>query len=163
MYMIKQKNRKQIHHGQRGFVLVLALVLLAVMTLIGVSSMDNANMELRATANARLHQTAFNASQSLLEYTLSTGALRTDGKKIDYQTADAAVQSANSPSADNTSQASILYAGCSIAPGSSLEEGKGFSYNFYSIQSTGTSANSGKAVSRLAQGTRYPAAACKSL
>ena len=163
MYMIEQKSRKQIHHNQRGFVLVLALVLLAVMTLIGVSSMDSANMELKATANARQHQTAFNASQSLLEYTLSTGARRVDSELIDYQTTDAAVQSSNHPSADNTSQASVLYAGCSVAPGSSLEEGKGFSYNFYSVQAIGTTTNSGNAVSRLNQGVRYPAAACKSL
>ncbi len=67
---------------QRGFVLVLALVMLAVLTLIGVSSMNSANMELKITANSRQHQVAYNAAQSLLEYTASDGGVGV----IDYQT-----------------------------------------------------------------------------
>ena len=141
---------------QQGFVLILALVLLAVMTLIGVSSMNSANMELKATANAQQHQVAFNAVQSLLEYAVSA-----DGAAaLDFQTTDTTPQviKASVPNATDL-VATAVYSGCSIGVGSSMQEGKGFSFNFFDI--AGSGANSTKtATSSQAQGIRYPAAAC---
>ncbi len=75
---------KSLNNQQSGFVLVLALVMLSMLTLIGVSSMNSASTELKATANAKQHQLAFNATQSLLEYTVS----KPGTNKIDYQTRD---------------------------------------------------------------------------
>ncbi len=164
MPIIKQKNRKRMHHKQGGFVLVLALVLLAVMTLIGVSSMNSANMELKATANARQHQRAFNNVYSLLEYTFSGGALTTAGKLIDYQTTDENLtQFVASPNPNNTnSLATVVYVGCSSGVGSSLQSGKGVSYNFYNIIANDSSATSAVA-SEQNRGARYPSASCGSL
>jgi len=68
----KALSSNRLHNSkQQGFVLILALVMLTVLTLIGVSSMNSANMELRATANAQQHQVAFNAVQALIEYSVS--------------------------------------------------------------------------------------------
>ena len=141
---------------QQGFVLILALVLLAVMTLIGVSSMNNANMELKATANAQQHQVAFNAVQSLLEYAISADGVTT----LDFQTTNTTPQLIKA-SVPNTSNlvASAVYSGCSVGVGSSLEEGKGFSYNFFDISGSGSNSTN-TATSIQAQGIRYPAAAC---
>lgn len=141
---------------QQGFVLIMALVLLAVMTLIGVSSMNSANMELKATANAQQHQVAFNAVQSLLEYAVSA-----DGAAaLDFQTTDTTPQviKASVPNATNL-VASAVYSGCGVGVGSSLEEGKGFSFNFFDISGSGANATN-TATSIQAQGIRYPAAAC---
>ena len=141
---------------QRGFVLILALVLLAVMTLIGVSSMNSANMELRSTANAQQHQVAFNAVQSLLEYAISI-----DGAaSLDFQTSDPTPQLIKTtvPDASNL-VATAVYSGCAVGVGSSLEEGKGFSYNYFDIAGSGANATN-TATSIQAQGVRYPAAAC---
>lgn len=141
---------------QQGFVLIMALVLLAVMTLIGVSSMNSANMELKATANAQQHQVAFNAVQSLLEFAVSA-----DGAAaLDFQTTDTTPQIIKA-SVPNTSNlvASAVYSGCSVGVGSSLEEGKGFSYNFFDISGSGANSTN-TATSIQAQGIRYPAAAC---
>jgi len=163
MSTTKQKNRKRMQNNQQGFVLILALVLLAVMTLIGVSSMNSANMELKATANARQHQLAFNAVQSLLEYTLSKGALTTAGVLIDYQTTDTALQQlVEHPALSNNSQASVGYAGCSSVVGSSLEAGRSFSFNFYSVAANGTN-STGTSSSQVNQGVRYPSASCVGL
>ncbi len=154
----KQKNTKQMRSNQRGFVLVLALVLLAVMTLIGVASMNSANMELKATANARQHQLIFNDVQSLLEYTLSKGAITTNNVVIDYQTSDINLQqTVNHPSASNNSQALVGYVGCSSGVGSSLEAGRSFSFNFYSVAANGNTLTSRM---QLNQGVRYPSASC---
>jgi type IV pilus assembly protein PilX len=147
-------ERRQLK--QQGFVLVLALVLLAVLTLIGVSSMNSANMELKATANAQHHKVAFNGVQSVLEYAVSA----TGASLIDFQTNDPTPQ-VISTSVTNTSSlsASAVYGGCSVGVGSSLEEGKGFSYNFFNITGTGSN-KSGTATSIQVQGIRFPAAAC---
>lgn len=142
--------------GQKGFVLILLLVLMAVMTLIGVSSMNSANMELRAAANARQHHAAFNAVQSVIEYAISS----TGASLIDYQTSVATPQVVAHTLTDATAlSASAQYAGCTSGVGSSLEEGKGLRYNFFNI--TGSGANkTGTATSLQVQGVRFPAAAC---
>ncbi len=154
MSLIKQKH-ETLCNKQQGFVLILALVLLAVMTLIGVSSMNSANMELKATANAQQHQFAFNAGQSILEYAVSA-----DGASyIDFQTTDPTPQPVTATVMGVVTTAEAVYAGCAVGIGSSLEEGKGFSYNFFNI--TGSGSNStGTATSIQAQGIRFPAAAC---
>lgn len=148
-------NQKYSH--QDGFVLILALVLLAVLTLIGVSSMKSANMELKATANARQHQFAFNAAQSMLEYAISTTGIKT--ANLDFQST-AAVKQPVSIKVDTVVVAgSATYTGCSVGIGSSLQAGKGFSYNFFNIDAVGLNKTS-TASSIQAQGIRFPAAAC---
>lgn len=143
---------------QRGFVLVLALVLLAVMTLIGISSMNSANMELRAAANAQHHQVAFNAVQSVLEFAISDAGTQI----IDYQDSNSGAQVISTHTVANTNNlsASAAYTGCSIGIGSSMEEGKGVRYNFLNITGTGTN-KTGTAKSVQVQGVRHVSAACK--
>lgn len=155
----QQQNIQQLKNSrQKGFVLILVLVLLAVLTLIGVSSMNSSNVELRATANARQHQIAFTVVQSILEFAVSD-----DGADlIDYQINDPTItQSITTHTVANGSgvRADAVFAGCGVAVGNSLEQGKGFSYNFFDI--TGSGFNStGTARSVQTQGIRYPAAAC---
>jgi len=162
MSVIKRKHQQsklQLDKTkQQGFVLVLVLVLLAVLTLIGVSSMNSSNIELKATANAKQHQIAFTVVQSVLEFAVSRGGAAI----IDYQTNTPGVtQSITTHTVANGSavRADAVYVGCGVALGNSLEEGKGFSYNFFDI--TGSGSNSaGTATSVQNQGIRYPAAAC---
>ena len=145
---------------QQGFVLILVLVLLATLTLIGVSSMNSSNMELKATANARQHHVAFNAVQSLIEYTVSGQTTVT----VDFQTVPTAVQTVALSGADATAlsasalSADVAYAGCAASVGNSIA-GKGFSSNFFNVTATGANA-SGTSTSTQVQGVRFPAAAC---
>lgn len=141
---------------QHGFVLILVLVLMTVMTLIGISSMNSANLELRAAANAKQHHVAFNAVQSVIEFAVSS-----DGANlIDFQTSSVAQQVITHTVNDTSAlSASAVYAGCTVGVGSSLEAGKGMRYNFFNI--TGSGANKiGTATSTQVQGVRFPAAAC---
>jgi len=155
----KQQCNMQLHKAQQqGFVLVLVLVMLAVLTLIGVSSMNSANMELRATANAKQHQAAFHVGQSVLEFAVSA-----DGAAlIDFQTNDPdltqAIDSTDFSVAGNPSfVVETVFAGCGVGVGSSLE--KGFSFNFFDITAAGAN-SSGSATSVQTQGIRFPAASC---
>lgn len=148
-----------IKKQQSGFVLVLALVLLAVMTLIGVSSMESSNMELKAAANAQQHQIAFNGTQSVIEFGVSGLT------NVDYQNT-AIVQNVDTTKLPTavTDAASLLsgvsvHAGCSVGVGSSIQKNKGFSYNFFEITATASN-KTGTATSIQGQGLRFPAAAC---
>ena len=155
----KQPSNIQLHKvKQHGFVLVLTLVLLAVLTLIGVSSMNSANMELKATANARQHQVAFNVVQSLLEFSVSAGG----AALIDFQINDPAVkQTIDKYAVKNGSalKAEAVFSGCGIGVGNSMQKGKGFSFNYFDITGTGSNAK-GTATSVQTQGIRFPAASC---
>ncbi len=150
-------NKKQQYKQQRGFVLILALVMLSVLTLIGVSSMNSANIELKATANAKQHQAAFNATQSLLEFTVSKPGTTV----INYQTRSATPQLYNAYTLPATSSLSVLveYIGCSKGTGGSLEDGKSLGYNYFDIKASGSNAT-GTATSSQTLGVRYPAASC---
>ncbi|VAW53054.1 hypothetical protein MNBD_GAMMA05-1955 [hydrothermal vent metagenome] len=150
---------------QQGFVLVLAIVLLTVLTLIGVSSMNSASIELKAASNAQQHQIAFNTVQSLIEYSISDAVAKTTSggasPLLDYQTNSATTQTLDY-TLDNAVdlQASLDYVDCiNGAPGSSLEGGRGFGYNLYSITATGFNTKK-TAFSEQVQGVRHVAASC---
>ncbi len=143
---------------QQGFVLVLVLVMLAVLTLIGVSSMNSSSMELKAVGNAKQHSVAFNAVQSAIEYAVSADPVVVAA--IDFQTNDTTPQTVTTTVAGSgTLTAKAEFSGCGIAPGSSLQAGKGFNYNFFNITVSGTNA-AGTANSTQVQGIRFPAASC---
>ena len=138
---------------QQGFVLVLVLVMLAVLTLIGVSSMNSSSMELKAVSNAKQHAIAFNVVQSAIEYSVSSDAV------IDFQTNDETQMQTVEPTVVNGSavSATAQFSGCGVASGNSLS--KGFSYNFFDITATGKNTK-GTATSTQVQGIRFPAASC---
>ena len=79
------KNMHQIHapiasHPQRGAVLVVALIMLLVMTLIGVTSLSSTSMQERMAGNMREINTAFQAAEATLrqgESFLTTATLPT--------------------------------------------------------------------------------------
>ena len=160
MILTKQKHEMR-NNKQHGFVLIMALVLLAVMTLIGVSSMNSANMELRSMSNAQHHQRAFSGGQSVLEYIISAGAVRSDNSlSLDFQDSAAGAQPVSTSVGGVANTGSLTYVGCTVGVGSSLEEGKGFSYNFFNSLGRGVNNAKAKAVSIQNQGVRFPAASC---
>lgn len=153
---VYQYRSPVIARGQRGFVLILALVMLVVLTLIGVSSMNRSSMELKATANARQHQVAFNATQSVLEYAVSEAG----AKAIGYQTkTPTSITSYTGISGVTNVSATVTYVGCAIAFGSSHEAGRGFSNSYFKVAGSASNAT-GTATSLQSQGVRYPAAGC---
>ena len=152
---------------QQGAVLVMALVLLIVLTLIGVASMQGSSMELKVASNAQQRNTAFEAAQSLIDIAASLNdPLNTN----DYQTfvADSALAGYKqnityAPAGVNMAATSVTtWDDCAKQVGSSLEEGKGFSMNSFSVLSTGQT-TSGSATSVQRQGVRFPAASCPGL
>ena len=159
---IKSGNKNPLKK-QQGFVLVLAIVLLTAMTLIGVSSMNSASIELKAAANEQQHQIAFNAVQSMIEYSISDAVTTGSAPLLDYQSSEEGLEQVltydDIPNASGL-DATVTYAGClpSVA-GSSLEAGRAFGFNLYTITAVGSNITE-TAFSQQVQGVRRTAASC---
>jgi Tfp pilus assembly protein PilX len=157
-------NVNSYPNRQAGAVLVMSLVLLTVLTLIGVASMSGSSLEMKAASNAQQRNTAFEAAQSLIDIAASLhDPLNTnDYQKFVAVPTDPGYEQAMSyaPTGLDISAASVTtYDGCGKSHGNSLEAGKGFVMNRFSVRSTGQT-TTGSATSIQLQGVRFPAASC---
>jgi len=148
---------------QHGAVLVMALVMLTVLTLIGVSSMSSSTLELKVAGNTQQHDIAFQAAQTIIDITASDDPANTNNYQV-FITDSAAPgfeQIINYASADGkaTAQSATFWVGCKKNIGSSLEEGKAPASNFFNVRATGMTIT-GSSSSVQVQGLRFPAAAC---
>jgi type IV pilus assembly protein PilX len=148
---------------QQGAVLVMALVMLTVLTLIGVSSMSSSTLELKVAGNTQQHDIAFQAAQSIIDIAASEDPANTNNYQV-FKTDSAQPgfkQMINYASSDGeaTAQAETFWVGCKKNIGNSLEEGKAPASNFFNVTATGQTIT-GSSSSVQVQGLRYPAAAC---
>jgi hypothetical protein len=148
---------------QQGAVLVMALVMLTVLTLIGVSSMSSSTLELKVAGNTQQHDIAFQAAQSIIDIAASEDPLNTNNYQVfKVDPNDPAFEQFlfyNSSDGQATAQASTTWVGCKKNIGSSLEEGKAPASNFFNVRATGMTMT-GSSSSVQVQGLRFPAAAC---
>jgi type IV pilus assembly protein PilX len=63
---------------QRGAALVVGLILLMVLTLLAISGMNTASLELQMAGNAQYGQNAFQAAETGIERTMSSGVYNTN-------------------------------------------------------------------------------------
>lgn len=84
--MMKIQNIKQ----QSGAILVLALVLLLVMTLMGITSMNVTTSELKIAANQQAHNNSYEAALSTLEAAKRSTTInwQVNNRALPAQTAD---------------------------------------------------------------------------
>jgi type IV pilus assembly protein PilX len=148
---------------QQGAVLVMALVMLTVLTLIGVSSMSSSTLELKVAGNTQQHDIAFQAAQSVIDVAASDDPANTNNYQV-FKVDPAApgfeqVINYSSSDGEATAQARTFWIGCKKNIGSSLEEGKAPASNFFNVTATGQTIT-GSASSVQVQGLRFPSAAC---
>jgi len=148
---------------QQGAVLVMALVMLTVMTLIGVSSMSSSTLELKVAGNTQQHDIAFQVAQTVIDITASQDPMNTNNYQVFITDSanPAFEQIINYASVDGeaTAQAATFWVGCKKNIGSSLEEGKAPASNFFNVRATGQTIT-GSSSSVQMQGLRFPSAAC---
>lgn len=161
---------------QTGVVLVMALVMLAVLTLIGVASMSSSTLEMKVAGNMQQHNTAFQAAQSRLAFAAADDpanpvdfliAIDVNNPPWPVQTcnlsngldADGLAKPSCVDGADWVATADVKYMTCGKGFGSSLEAGKGFSYRVFEIIATGETLT-GSSRSVQAAGIRYPVKGC---
>lgn len=61
--VIKMKFRSDKNRQEKGFVLVLALLVMLVLTIIGIAATTNTSLELRIAGNDKLHKETFYAAE----------------------------------------------------------------------------------------------------
>ena len=143
---------------QHGAVLVMALVMLTVLTLIGVSSMSSSTLELKVAGNTQQHDIAFQVAQTVIDIAASDDPANTNNYQV-FNIGVEQIINYNSADGKATAQAATLWAGCKKNIGSSLEEGKAPASNFFNVRATGQTIT-GSSSSVQVQGLRFPAAAC---
>jgi type IV pilus assembly protein PilX len=122
---------------QRGAALVVGLMLLLVLTLLAISGMNTATLELQMAGNNQFTQSAFQAAESGVEATMQSGNFNTN-VAFDSNVVDI-------PDSNDTYRATMTFNednGVSPDPngGSSIGEGGiGFNAYHFDIVSTGTS------------------------
>ncbi len=145
--MIKQSKivlpRAAGAHRQRGAALVVGLILLMVLTLLAISGMNTATLELQMAGNAQYSENAFQAAETGVEAALRTAQVNgTNTANVDPEvTATVA--------GTTTDKYKILTRhnpdnGVTKVPagGFSMGVGKGFSAYHFDVTSTGTSSRS---------------------
>ncbi len=70
------------HHKQQGAALVIGLILLLMMTLLGVTGMNTAALELVMTSNEQFSENAFQAAEAGIERRLSAGGFTAAGGPV---------------------------------------------------------------------------------
>jgi hypothetical protein len=68
--------------AQTGATLIVGLVLLLVLTVIGVSGMNTATMEITMAANTQFQQDAFQAAEDGIDIAIGTRAYSTAGQRV---------------------------------------------------------------------------------
>ena len=151
--------------------LIMALVLMAVLTLAGVASMSDSVLELRAASNSQQFYSAFEAAQSRIELAASNNIRN----PLDYlinipdvkspetwpvQTCNAADLCPDSQGDGWTATTELRFTGgCDPAPGYSLESGRAPVMRTFEIV-VNTQNKTGASHSIQVQGVRHPAAGC---
>lgn len=155
---------------QTGMVLIMALLMLMVLTIIGVSSMSSSTLEMKVASNMQQRNIAFQAAQARLAFAASLGVSQ-GTSTIDYlinipdltDPSTWPVQPCNDPDCPNgddwTATANVSYSGCGKGAGNSLEAGKGFSYRTFEIKATGETLT-GSSRSVQVSAILYPVKAC---
>jgi type IV pilus assembly protein PilX len=162
--MNREKLNQSGLYQQQGAVLVMALVMLTVLTLIGLSSMSSSTIEMKVSSNTQQHDIAFQAAQGIIDIASSPNSpLNTNNYQV-FETDDTQPGYEQNllytgSSGKSAATAITTWIGCKAQIGSSLEQGKAPVVNFFNVSATGTTVT-GSATSVQMQGVRYPAAAC---
>ncbi|MDT8451242.1 MAG: pilus assembly PilX N-terminal domain-containing protein [Gammaproteobacteria bacterium] len=151
---------------QAGVVLIMALVMLTVLTLIGITSMSSSTLEMKVAGNMQQHTIAFQGALSRLAFASADDPANPIDYliAIDVKNPPYPVQTCNADdgcinSTGWTASANVNYISCAKGFGSSLQSGKGFSYRTFEIVATGqTTALSSRSVQ--ASAIRYPVKGC---
>jgi type IV pilus assembly protein PilX len=134
----------QSRRDQSGAALIISLILLMVLTVLAISTMRTASLELLMAGNAQYRESAFRLAQSGIDAVLRRGD---PGALVDC-TAPAADPVVEVPELGGRYATTVCYRGESITPGNSFPRIP--TYN-YEVASTGTT-DQRDARARLVQG-----------
>ena len=111
-------------HAQTGATLIVGLVLLLVLTVVGISGMNTATMEITMAANTQYQEDAFQLAEDGIEIAIGTRAYATDTPRT--------IEWLNNGAAPDR-RAVTIYRMNTPAPGSSVGELEAFHFETTSV------------------------------
>lgn len=146
---MKELHRFESIHGpmatrQQGAALVVGLILLMVLTLLAISGMNTATVELQMAGNLQYAQNAFQAAETGIERTIESGTHNT----MATPTVPRTLITGSTVDAYESVTRFPLPNGVTPVPsgGFSMGSGTGFSAYHFDVTSTGTSARNARSV-----------------
>lgn len=137
-----REMRGPIRSEQRGAALVVGLLLLLVLTVLGISGLVMATMELQMAGNQQYQERAFQAAESGIEQAMRSPNLNTTYTAAAPLNATVNVSAGSSGQSDKA--ATKLYfdaeAGITPVPGGGYSLGTGLQAYHFIVESTGNSA-----------------------
>lgn len=113
----KEKKKSGIHNNEDGYILILSLIILLMLTVIGISSQSTTSIEIQIAGNDRSHKMAFYAADGgteggieVLEQNIDIGGFAAtddldpviiDGASLSFYTNTEGTDTENTPSATN--------------------------------------------------------------
>ncbi len=128
-----QPLNRQVPNRQEGTVLVVAMLMLLVMTLIGVTTMRTATLEEKMSANSMNTSISLQASESAVDAALKD----TNNLVTALNSGTAVTINVNLGTSTVTAKADITYKGNTIAPGFSFGANQG-TFSTYQFEAMGT-------------------------
>jgi len=124
---------------QDGAALVIGLLLLLVLTILAISGMTTATLELQMAGNTQYKERAFQAAETGIEQALDTATFDTSTA---YTAANQPVDTTVGTTNDDTYDFNMEFdkeTGTTIVPGGGYSMGTGFQAYHFNIESTGRS------------------------
>ena len=125
--------------GQRGAELVIGLLLLLILTILAVSGMTTATLELQMAGNTQYKERAFQAAETGIEQALSTATFST---VTPYATPEPQAVAPDDATNDDTyefERECDQETGTTLVPGGGYSMGTGFQAYHFNVESTGRS------------------------
>jgi Tfp pilus assembly protein PilX len=127
------------HGRQRGAALVIGLLLLLVLTILAISGMTTATLELQMAGNTQYKERAFQAAETGIEQAIDQATFDTANALV---LANQKVDSTGGSNNDDTYDVRMEFdrnTGTTIVPGGGYSMGTGFQAYHFNIESTGRS------------------------
>jgi type IV pilus assembly protein PilX len=143
---MKLQHRTVLRGRQRGAALVVGLILLMVITLLAISGMNTATVELQMAGNMQFAQNAFQAAETGIERIASLIMTKPDNPMPTLANQGLAGAPEDDKFTAQTGPGKVSSVTSIPGEGFSMGEGSGYKAYHYDIVSTGTSARNARSV-----------------
>jgi Tfp pilus assembly protein PilX len=129
----------RVRAHQSGAALVVGLLLLLILTILAISGMTTATLELQMAGNTQYKERAFQAAETGIEEALQTATFNT---AVPYVLENQRVDTSNGATNKDTYDVVMEFdqqTGTTIVPGGGFSMGTGFQAYHFNIVSTGES------------------------
>lgn len=140
--MIRQLSLSSQRSSQRGAALVVGLLLLLILTVLGITGLVMATMELQMAGNQQFQERAFQAAEAGIEQAMRSPSLNTTYTIAAPLNGTASVSAGTSGQTD-TATTKLYFdaeAGITPVPGGGYSLGTGLQAYHFVVESNGTSA-----------------------